>query len=73
MTDPRTDEISIAPPAYQAEVLRGQLCDDVNRRFWRARLKLANMIENRKDQIHSDHLNLSPDEFLAKYRDWRFL
>jgi hypothetical protein len=62
-----------APPAYQAEVLRGHLCDDLNRRFWRGRSRLASVIEDRKDQIQRDSEKLSPEAFLAKYESWRFL
>lgn len=62
-----------APPAYQAEVLRGQLCDDINRRFWRARLRLVRAFEDRKEQIQRDHEKLSAEAFLDKYNGWKFL
>jgi hypothetical protein len=62
-----------APPAYQAEILRGQICDDVNRRFWRARQRLVRAFEDRKEQVQRDHEKLSSEAFLAKYSDWRFL
>jgi hypothetical protein len=62
-----------APLAYQAEILRGQVCDDLNRRFWRARKRLTDGIENRKDQVQRDSEKLSPEAFLAKYHNWRFL
>jgi hypothetical protein len=62
-----------APPAYQAEVLRGQICDDVNRRFWRARQRLVRAFEDRKERVQRDHEKLSAEAFLAKYSDWRFL
>lgn len=65
--------IEAAPPAYQAEVLRGQVCDDVNRRFWRARTRLMRGIEDRKDTIQRDYDRMSAEAFLAKYNDWRFL
>jgi hypothetical protein len=64
---------TVAPPAYQAEVLRGQLCDDINRRFWRARRRLIQAFEGRKERIERDYSKLSPAEFLAMYDDWRFL
>lgn len=66
-------EDAVAPPAYQAEVLRGQICDDLNRRFWRGRTRLAAAIEDRKDAIQRDAERLSADAFLTKYRSWRFL
>jgi hypothetical protein len=62
-----------APPAYQAEALRGQLCDDINRRFWRARLRIMRAFEGRKEQVERDFAKLSPEQFLAKYDGWRFL
>jgi hypothetical protein len=65
--------LDAAPPAYQAEALRGQLCDDLNRRFWRGRTKLAQIIEDRKEAIAHDAEHLSPEAFLAKYGNWRFL
>jgi hypothetical protein len=65
--------IEAAPPAYQAEALRGQVCDDVNRRFWRARQRLLRAFEDRKEQVQRDHEKLSPEQFLAKYSEWRFL
>lgn len=64
---------SIAPPAYQAEVLRGQVCDDLNRRFWRARQRLMSASEDRKDKIQRDFEKLPAEAFLAKYNGWRFL
>ena len=64
---------TVAPPAYQAEVLRQQICDDANRRFWRARKRLADAFENRKDQIQRDHEKLSAEAFLVKYEGHRFL
>lgn len=64
--------VEAAPPAYQAEVLRGQICDDVNRRFWRARQRLVRAFEDRKEQVQRDHEKLSAAEFLAKYEGWRF-
>jgi hypothetical protein len=63
----------VAPAAYQAEVLRGQLCDDLNRRFWRGRQRLASAIEDRKERVERDADKLSPQAFLEKYRGWRFL
>jgi hypothetical protein len=69
----KTVEDGVAPPAYQAEALRQQICDDANRRFWRARLRLARAFENRKDQVQRDHEKLSAEQFLAKYNGWRFL
>ena len=62
-----------APPAYQAEVLRGQICDDVNRRFWRARQRIMTAFEDRKEQVQRDHEKLSAEAFLAKYNGWKFL
>jgi hypothetical protein len=62
-----------APVAYQAEVLRGQICDDLNRRFWRGRQRLMAAIDGRKDQIQHDAERLTPEAFVAKYRNWRFL
>lgn len=62
-----------APPAYQAEVLRGQLCDDVNCRYRRASARLMRVMEDRKQQIERDREKLSPADFLAKYSGWRFL
>jgi hypothetical protein len=62
-----------APAGYQAEVLRGQLCDDINRRFWRARQRLMRAFEDRKEQVERDHDKLSPEAFLEKYEDWKFL
>jgi hypothetical protein len=53
--------------------MRGQLCDDINRRFWRARLRLMQAFDNRKEQIERDHAKLSPAKFLSKYESWRFL
>ena len=64
--------IEAAPPAYQAEVLRGQLCDNINRRFWRARQRLVRAFEDRKDQVQRDHEKLTAEEFLERYDDWRF-
>jgi hypothetical protein len=65
--------VEAAPPAYQAEVLRGQVCDDVNRRFWRARQRLVRSFEGRKDQVQRDFDKLSAPDFLAKYEGWKFL
>lgn len=65
--------VEAAPPAYQAEALRGQVCDDINRRFWRARQRLMAAFEDRKEQIQRDHEALSADAFLAKYNGWKFL
>ena len=62
-----------APAPFLAEVLRGQICDDVYARFWRLRKRIAQRIESRKDQIQHDHEKLSADAFLAKYRGWRFV
>lgn len=68
-----TVEDAPAPAAYQAEVLRGQLCDDLNRRFWRARKRLADSIENRKEQVQRDIEHMPAEAFLTKYQGWRFL
>lgn len=69
----KTVEDGVAPPAYQAEVLRQQICDDVNRRFWRARQRLVRSFEGRKDQVQRDFEKLSAADFLAKYEGHRFL
>jgi hypothetical protein len=61
-----------APPWYQAEVLRGQVCDDLNRRFWRSRKRLAEIIDDRKDAVQHDFERLNPRDFLAKYNGWKF-
>jgi hypothetical protein len=62
-----------APPAYQAEALRGQVCDDINRRFWRARLRLMRAFDDRKEQVERDFDKLTPEQFLERYNGWRFL
>jgi hypothetical protein len=69
----RTVENGVAPPAYQAEALRGQIQYDSTRRFWRARQKLLRLFEDRKEQIERDYHRLSAEAFLAKYNGWRFL
>lgn len=61
-----------APSAYQAEVLRGQIADDINRRFWKARRDLLRDFDGRKQAVERDYARLSADEFLAKHRDWEF-
>lgn len=63
----------VAPPAYQAEVLRGQICDDINRRFWRARQRIMSAFDDRKQRMERDYEKLSAAEFLDKYNGWRFL
>ena len=63
---------TVADVRFQAEVLRGQLCDDINRRFWRARHRLLRAFSDRKDQVRRDHDKLPADAFLAKYAGWRF-
>jgi hypothetical protein len=63
----------VAPPAYQAEVLRGQICDDINRRFWRARSRIISAFEDRKEQVARDFDKLTADAFMAKYSEWKFL
>jgi hypothetical protein len=63
----------VAPPAYQAEVLRGQICDDINRRFWRARSRIISAFEDRKEQVARDFDKLSPEQFLDRYNGWKFL
>ena len=62
-----------APPAYQAEALRGQICDDINRRFWRARSRIMRAFDDRKEQVTRDFDKLTAEQFLAKYNGWRFL
>jgi hypothetical protein len=62
-----------APAAYQAELLRGQVCDDLNRRFWRARQRLLRAFDDRKQSVAQDYDKLTAEAFLAKYGDWRFL
>jgi hypothetical protein len=62
-----------APLPFQAEVLRGQLCDDVNRRYWAARKQIMADFEDEKARVESDYNRMSSADFLAKYRDWKFL
>lgn len=64
---------TVAPLPYQAEAVRGQVCDDINRRFWRARQRLMRAFDDRKEQVERDYSKLGPAEFLAKYERWRFL
>lgn len=63
----------VAPPAYQAEALRGQICDDINRRFWRARARIMRAFDDRKEQVARDFDKMSAEQFLEKYNGWRFL
>lgn len=61
-----------APAPYQAAALRGQVQDDINRRFWRARQRLLRAFEDRKEQVEHDFEKLPADAFLAKYNGWKF-
>ena len=67
------ETMDVAPLPFQAEVLRGQICDDINRRFWRARQRLVRAFDDRKEQVERDFDKLSADQFLAKYNGHRFL
>ena len=64
---------TVAPLPFQAEVVRGQICDDINRRFWRARQRLLRAFDDRKEQVERDFAKLPSADFLAKYEGWRFL
>ena len=61
-----------APLSYQAEVRRGQIADDINRKFWIARGALQRDFEDHKAEVERDYSRLSADDFLAKYRGWNF-
>lgn len=63
---------AVSPLPVQAEVLRGQIQDDLNRRYWTERKQLMSKFEDRKEAVERDYARLSTTDFLAKYLDWNF-